>query len=86
MSTAIGLDFVSRDCRIGSHQYCYGKWEGMGFEIICICSCGHKIKADASLVGIEKSQYSESMVARRDQSIVNHRTTHAKEPHPDDRI
>jgi hypothetical protein len=35
---------------------------------------------------IEKSQYSESMVAARDQSIVNHSTTHAQEPHPDDTI
>jgi hypothetical protein len=69
LSTATGLDFISRDCRNGSHQYCYGKWEGMGFEIICICNCGHKIKSDASTIFIEKSQHSESMVGPRDQSV-----------------
>ena len=51
MSSAIGLDFVSRDCKNGIHQDCYGKWMGIGFEIICVCSCGHKIKGEASTYG-----------------------------------
>lgn len=79
MSTAIGLDFVSRDCRNGSHQYCYGKWEGMGFEIMCICNCGHKIRSDALPIFIEKSQHSGSMVAARDQSA-DHSTTPQRDP------
>jgi len=75
MSTAISLDFVSRDCRNGCHKKCYGKWEGMGFEIICACDCGHRIKVDTQskieneLYFTKKSLHTESMVAPRDQSM-----------------
>jgi hypothetical protein len=35
------IEFVSRQCKTGQHQYCYGKWQGLGFEINCDCTCGH---------------------------------------------
>ncbi len=57
MSNAISLEFVSRDCKNGAHHSCHTKWEGMGFEIICNCKCGHN-----------KKQNSGSMVRSPDQS------------------
>lgn len=42
MITAAVIDFVSRECKHGIHQRCYGKWKGLGFEIVCNCKCGHK--------------------------------------------
>jgi len=45
-------DFISRDCKSELHESCYGKWEGLGFEIICSCKCGHGQNGQASdLVG-----------------------------------
>lgn len=37
-----GIEFLSRECKIGQHQHCCGKWRGLGFEINCDCMCGHK--------------------------------------------
>ncbi len=51
------LDFISRDCRNGKHNSCHARWEGMGFEIICVCNCGHKLKANSPIFA-EESQYS----------------------------
>ena len=34
-------DFLSRECKSQLHESCHGKWEGLGFEIICSCKCGH---------------------------------------------
>ena len=42
------------------------EWDSKSFVFR---SCGHKIKAYASPVFIEKSPHSESMVAPRDQSM-----------------
>ena len=38
------------------HNSCHGRWEGMGFEIICVCNCGHKLKANSPIFA-EESQY-----------------------------
>jgi hypothetical protein len=35
-------DFISRDCKSQLHESCDGKWEGLGFEIICSCKCRHE--------------------------------------------
>jgi hypothetical protein len=51
MATAV-IDFVSRECKHGIHQRCCGKWEGLGFEIICSCKCGHK-KTALALTEVE---------------------------------
>lgn len=42
MITAAVIDFVSRECKHGIHQRCYGKWKGLGFQIVCNCKCEHK--------------------------------------------
>jgi hypothetical protein len=34
-------DFLSRECKSQLHESCHGKWEGLGFQIICSCKCGH---------------------------------------------
>ena len=45
-------DFLSRDCKSQLHESCHGKWEGLGFEIICSCKCGHGKNGQAlDLVG-----------------------------------
>lgn len=46
------LDFISKQCKCGLHQNCYGKWEGLGFEVVCDCNCGHN-KSDQALVEVE---------------------------------
>jgi hypothetical protein len=35
------IEFLSRQCKTGEHQNCCGKWQGLGFEINCDCTCGH---------------------------------------------
>jgi hypothetical protein len=35
------FDFISKQCKGRLHQNCYGKWKGLGFEVICGCGCGH---------------------------------------------
>jgi hypothetical protein len=42
MMTDSVIGFLSRECKIGQHKNCYGKWQGLGFEINCDCLCGHK--------------------------------------------
>jgi hypothetical protein len=45
-------DFLSRECKSQLHESCHGKWEGLGFEIICSCKCGHSQNGQAlELVG-----------------------------------
>jgi hypothetical protein len=36
------IEFISRQCKNKLHGTCDGKWQGLGFEIICSCECGHK--------------------------------------------
>jgi hypothetical protein len=36
------IEFLSRECKIGQHQNCCGKWQGLGFEISYGCVCSHK--------------------------------------------
>ena len=63
MITNAVIDFVSRECKIGSHENCYGTWEGLGFEIICNCKCGHKKNrltlgsVEGPIANIETEQY-----------------------------
>jgi hypothetical protein len=56
--TKMILEFISRECKSGLHEECRVRWEGLGFEIICACSCSHR-------PGFVKSlQISESTVGR----------------------
>ena len=73
LSNRVNLDFTSRECKNVAHHTCHNKWEGMGFEIICACNCGHR--KDPS---IEKLQYSGSLVGRRDQSVCKTQTIHVR--------
>jgi hypothetical protein len=41
------IDFLSRACKSQLHESCHGKWEGLGFEIICSCKCGHSQNGQA---------------------------------------
>jgi len=36
------VEFISRECKIGQHEKCHGKWQGLGFEINCDCEHCHK--------------------------------------------
>jgi len=57
------IDFQSRDCKGSMHKKCCGKWQGLGFHIICNCSChSKKEEALAEVVGPEAN------AIRRDQS------------------
>ena len=46
------VDFVSWHCKNNTHQNCYGKWKGLGFEVICGCRCGHN-RLDQTLASVE---------------------------------
>jgi hypothetical protein len=46
--TSAIIEFVSRECKIGTHRNCRVKWQGLGFEVICRCQCGHKRNSRAS--------------------------------------
>jgi hypothetical protein len=41
MITNTYIKFLNRECKNGLHQNCCGRWNGLGFEIICSCRCGH---------------------------------------------
>jgi hypothetical protein len=46
------LDFSSKHCKQGQHQYCDISWFGFGFEFVCICRCHvNKEKEALRLVG-----------------------------------
>jgi hypothetical protein len=75
MNPNIITDFTSRECKNKAHEECYGTWLGLGFEIICSCPCDH-IKKDRYM-----SQYSESKVGPRDQSIAIHSKAQARCEH-----
>jgi len=52
LTSDTAIDFLSRECRNNFHKSCHGKWEGLGFEIICRCKCGHEKNGQAlDLVG-----------------------------------
>jgi hypothetical protein len=69
MSSTTALDFVSRDCRNETHNSCHGRWEGMGFEVICVCNCGHKLKANSPI--FRKGSHYSVTGCPRDQSFAN---------------
>jgi hypothetical protein len=69
------IEFISRQCKTGQHQYCYGKWKGLGFEINCDCACGHgknywaledSDKNDKQMLKKTKPQQTEIRVGARD--------------------
>lgn len=35
------IEFTSKSCKSNLHTSCVGKWEGFGFEVICVCHCKH---------------------------------------------
>lgn len=35
------IDFISKQCRNDLHYECNGRWKGLGYEIICCCTCNH---------------------------------------------
>ncbi len=45
-STAI--DFLSKQCKNDTHNGCYGRWQGLGFDVLCDCKC-HKKKEQQAL-------------------------------------
>lgn len=51
MASITVIDFVSRNCKDNTHEKCRGKWQGFGFDIICICIC--HIKKEAALAEVE---------------------------------
>ena len=67
------IDFLSKDCKSQLHESCHSKWEGLGFEIICNCKCGHGKNGQAlDLVGglvanaiQNKKSSSQGVVQRR---------------------
>jgi hypothetical protein len=40
----INLDFLSKDCKNNNHLNCNIKWEGLGIQVACRCSCNHDKK------------------------------------------
>ncbi|MGH9981220.1 MAG: hypothetical protein ACRD6U_06680 [Nitrososphaeraceae archaeon] len=40
------LEFNSKYCKNGIHPQCYGKWTGLGYEVICNCICHKKMMLD----------------------------------------
>jgi hypothetical protein len=53
MISTIIDSFISRECRHGLHQNCYGEWSGLGFKIVCCCECGHFNKNDLASESVE---------------------------------
>jgi hypothetical protein len=62
--TKMFLEFISRECKGGLHEECHFRWEGLGFEIICACSCSHRPKATVSTDFVKTLQISESVIDR----------------------
>lgn len=48
MKSIAVIDFLSRDCKYNEHNNCDNKWSGLGFEVICHCTC-HKKKEQQAL-------------------------------------
>jgi hypothetical protein len=42
------LTFVNRECRTGYHSLCAVRWQGLGFEVVCICTCHSAMKEGAA--------------------------------------
>lgn len=47
MTDSTILEFVNKHCKQDRHHDCAGKWIGFGFEVICMCKCGHSEKGPA---------------------------------------
>jgi hypothetical protein len=48
----------------GLHQNCYGRWEGLGFEIYCHCNCTHKKNEGPISSQIMTSELINALVTR----------------------
>jgi hypothetical protein len=46
-TTTMVIDFISKQCKDDRHCECSGRWEGLGFEIICTCKCKHDKNSQA---------------------------------------
>jgi hypothetical protein len=46
-TTAMVIDFISKQCKDNLHSECSGRWEGLGFEFICTCRCKHDKNSQA---------------------------------------
>jgi hypothetical protein len=62
--TKMILEFISRECKRGLHEEARFRGEGLGFEIICACSCSHRPKATVSTDFVKTLQISESVIDR----------------------
>ncbi|MGC2383468.1 MAG: hypothetical protein WA631_10215 [Nitrososphaeraceae archaeon] len=38
------IDILSKECKANEHNTCHGKWLGFGFEVVCRCGCGHRVR------------------------------------------
>jgi len=43
MSNQDVLEFSSKSCKTNYHNQCSGKWQGLGFQILCNCECYKKL-------------------------------------------
>lgn len=49
--TLTSLEFENRNCKLGKHYSCAGRWQGLGFNFNCLCHCHKKQGHGASLDG-----------------------------------
>jgi hypothetical protein len=38
------IEFCSKDCKNNIHSHCHEIWNGLGFQVICNCSCHKKVE------------------------------------------
>ena len=38
------IDILSKECKANEHNTCHGKWLGFGFQVVCRCGCGHRVR------------------------------------------
>ena len=43
------IEFTSEECKHNVHSNCASQWVGLGFIVLCICTC-HEEKGDARSV------------------------------------
>jgi hypothetical protein len=51
------IEFCSKYCKNNIHSQCHKIWNGLGFQVICICICHKKIEMldeNSSLSNITK--------------------------------
>jgi hypothetical protein len=60
LSSGVILEFISRECKSGLHTHCSSHWEGLGYEIVCICNCDHKMKKGEASIKVSRPIYNAS--------------------------